>query len=47
MRSPRLLTAALSVYAVKLARLERREGVENCRHERVEMHHAVGGRTDK
>ena len=43
----RPLTATLSAYAVELTWPERAEGVEDCRDERLEVHHAVGGRTDK
>jgi len=32
---------------VELTRLERRKGIKDCWHERLEVHHAVGGRTDK
>jgi hypothetical protein len=32
---------------VELTRLERGEGVEDCRDERLEVHHTVGGRADK
>ena len=36
-----------NAYAVALTWPERGEGVEDCRDERLEVHHAVGGRTDK
>lgn len=41
------LSGALYAYAVELTWLERREGVEDRRHERLEVHHAVRWRTDK
>ena len=40
-------TARYPSYAVELTWPERAEGVEDCRDERLEVHHAVGGRTDK
>lgn len=40
-------TGPLSAYAVDFTWLERREGVEDRRHERLEVHHAVGWRADK
>ena len=46
-RSPRLLTGVLYAYAVELTWLERGEGVEDRRHERLEVHDTIGWRADK
>jgi len=40
-------TGTLSAYAVELTRFERREGIKDCRHERLEVRHTGGWRTDK
>ena len=40
-------TGTLSAYAVELTRLERWEGVKDCRNERLEVGHTVGRRTQQ
>jgi hypothetical protein len=40
-------SCALSTYAVELSWLERREGIEDRRHKRLEVRHASGRHTEK